>query len=75
MATRCTKTTNLEIHHISRTGGNSVSNAQVLCQKCHENTHSYGTPGTSPPEFDEETKKQALKNAGNQCQCVRDSCH
>lgn len=73
---RCTRTTNLEIHHISRTGGNGIGNAKVLCQKCHGATRTYGVPGTSPPEFSQETKDKALKNAGNKCECTSTGdCH
>lgn len=75
MASRCTHTTKLEIHHISRWGGSGISNAQVLCQSCHENTHSYGTAGHSPEPFTEAVKQEALRRAGNICQCTRDSCH
>jgi 5-methylcytosine-specific restriction endonuclease McrA len=73
---RCTKTTNLEVHHISRTGGNSISNAQVLCQKCHAATTSYGTQGNSPPDFPQDVIDRALRNAGNQCECTSyRGCH
>ena len=72
---RCTSTRNLEVHHVRRDGGNDLSNAQVLCQSCHEQTASYGEPGQSPPDFDEGTKAKALRRAGNQCECTRDGCH
>jgi hypothetical protein len=72
---RCTATTNLEIHHKQRNGGNGIENAQVLCQSCHENTPSYGTPGQSPPEFSSQTKEAALKRAGNRCECEKTGCH
>ena len=73
---RCTRTTNLEVHHIRRDGGNNLDNAEVLCSKCHQETHSYGTPGKSPDPFSEETKSRALRKAGNQCECTRTSgCH
>lgn len=74
--TRCTRTTNLEVHHIRRDGGNGLDNAEVLCPKCHQATSTYGTPGESPPPFDEETKTKALKRAGYQCECTRSGgCH
>jgi hypothetical protein len=60
---RCTKTTNLEIHHIRRDGGNGLDNARVLCQKCHEATHSYGMPGKSSTDFDQDTKDKAKKKS------------
>jgi len=73
---RCTRTTNLEVHHIYRYSGNGIGNARVLCQKCHSATSSYGIPGTTPLEFSEETKAKALKNAGNQCECISPTgCH
>jgi 5-methylcytosine-specific restriction endonuclease McrA len=73
---RCTKTTNLEIHHRRRDGGNDLSNAQVLCQKCHSATHSYGLPGHSPDPFPEDVKQKALKRAGYQCECTSiGGCH
>lgn len=73
---RCTRTTNISVHHKRRDGDNSIDNAEVLCQTCHEDTSSYGTPGTSPPDFSQETKDQALENAGYQCECTRvGGCH
>jgi 5-methylcytosine-specific restriction endonuclease McrA len=75
MATRCNRTTQLEIHHLRRDGGSALDNAQVLCQPCHSKTATYGTPGTSPQPFSEETKKAALARSGNRCECTRDSCH
>jgi 5-methylcytosine-specific restriction endonuclease McrA len=60
---RCTRTTNLEVHHIRRNGSNGLDNAEVLCQKCHEATHSYGTGGDSPLEFSELTKVFAKQRA------------
>jgi hypothetical protein len=68
-------TTNLEIHHKQRDGGNGIDNAQVLCQSCHEKTPSYGKEGKSPPEFSSQTKEAVLKRAGNQCECERPKCH
>ena len=72
---RCDKTTGLEVHHKRRDGGNELNNAEVLCQECHENTGTYGTPGGSPLDFSEETKKDALRRADNQCECIKDNCH
>ncbi|MDR0539034.1 MAG: hypothetical protein LBG74_00805 [Spirochaetaceae bacterium] len=72
---RCNSTKNLEIHHKRRDGGNGIGNAQVLCQKCHENTGSYGVRGESPPEFSEQTKAEALKRAEYRCECEKDGCH
>ena len=69
---RCTRTDNLEVHHKSRSGGNGLNNAQVLCELCHKTTPSYGDPGTSPPPFNEETKEQALREAGRRCECTSD---
>lgn len=73
---RCTRTNGLEVHHKNRSGGNDLGNAEVLCQPCHEATSSYGTPGTSPPDFTEETKRQAHQRAGGRCECLRTGgCH
>ena len=73
---RCTRTSGLEVHHKNRYGSNGLDNAEVLCQTCHEATSSYGTPGVSPADFTEETKKAALRRAKNQCECTRTGgCH
>jgi 5-methylcytosine-specific restriction endonuclease McrA len=72
---RCTTTTNLEVHHKRRDGEDDLENAQVLCQSCHENTTSYGTHGASPPDFSQQTIEAALKRAGNQCECEKNGCH
>jgi 5-methylcytosine-specific restriction endonuclease McrA len=73
---RCTTTRNLEVHHKRKDGGSGLDNAEVLCEPCHKATSSYGPPGSSPPPFSEETKKKALANAGNQCECTRTGgCH
>lgn len=74
--TRCTRTTNLEAHHIRRDGGNGIDNAKILCQKCHAATHTYGIPGKSPEPFPEYIKELALSKAGYRCECTSDSgCH
>jgi len=63
---RCTNKTNLHVHHIRIDGGNGIDNARVLCRDCHVNTGTYGSTGhESPPEFTQETKDLAKKNAGN----------
>lgn len=73
---RCTGTTNLEIHHKRRDGGDDLGNAEVLCQACHSDTSTYGVPGRSPPAFSKATKDSALKRAGNRCECTRSGgCH
>lgn len=73
---RCTKTANLEVHHIRRDGGNGLNNAMVLCQTCHVATSTYGVPGTTPPAFPQSVKDQALRNAGNRCECTSTrGCH
>jgi len=73
---RCTKVRGLTVHHILRTGTNNLSNAEVLCPKCHQATSSYGTPGVTPPPFTEETKQKALIRAKNRCECKRKGgCH
>jgi hypothetical protein len=73
---RCTKTTNLEVYHRRRDGGNGIDNAEVLCKDCYASTTSDGTPGINPPDFSEETKNLVFYLAGNQCQCIKTSgCH
>ena len=73
---RCTRKYVLEVHHKNRNGGNDLGNAEVLCEPCHEATSSYGTLGTSPPAFSQETKEAALQRAGWQCECTRSGgCH
>ena len=73
---RCAASRKLDVHHIRTDGGNGIENARVLCQNCHENTSSYGSSGhKSPPEFSEEMKTKALKNANNQCECTKKDCH
>lgn len=73
---RCTQKYGLEVHHKNRNGGNDLGNAEVLCNPCHEATSSYGTIGTSPPAFSQDTKDTALRHAGNQCECTRiGGCH
>lgn len=72
---RCKRTWGLEVHHIRIDGGNGLDNAMVLCEKCHANTSSYGdTHHKSPPAFSQETKNQALKRAGNRCECQKGTC-
>jgi 5-methylcytosine-specific restriction endonuclease McrA len=72
---RCTSTRGLEVHHKRVDGGNGLDNAQVLCQKCHEKTYSYGTHGHNPPDFTETTRQAALKQAGQRCECEKANCH
>ena len=74
--TRCIRKWELEVHHKRRDGGNSLDNAQVLCQTCHERSYSYGVSGQTPPNFSEETKQKALLRAGNRCECISTGgCH
>ena len=73
---RCTVKSSLEVHHKRRDGGNGLDNAEVLCQKCHKATETYGAPGKSPDPFDQATKDKALRRAGDQCECMRTGgCH
>lgn len=73
---RCVRKDDLEVHHRRRDGGNGLDNAEVLCQKCHEATSTYGRSGESPESFSEEIKKLALERAGNRCECTRSiGCH
>lgn len=75
MAYRCNSSKDLEIHHISRQVGNTLSNAQVLCKACHVKTPTYGKPGGNTTPFPNDIKEQALKRAGNKCECTTDRCH
>lgn len=68
---RCTRTSNLEVHHKRRDGGNDINNAQVLCHDWHVNTITYGTEGESPQPFSEFTKQLAKERAGYQCECIK----
>jgi len=72
MGTRCKVTSNLDVYHKHPDGGNGIDNAEVLCQECHKLTFerqpSYGVRRKNPDPFDQETKDEALKNAGNQCE-------
>ena len=74
---RCTRITNLQVHHKRRDGGNGLDNAEVLCLACHsKGTSTYGVPGQSPKPFGDATKQEALKRARNQCECTRiGGCH
>lgn len=73
---RCNRTTDLDVHHKRRDGGNTLDNAEVLCQPCHKATTTFGEPGHSPEPFDEATKQAALRRAGNRCECTRTGgCH
>lgn len=73
---RCTRTDNLEVHHIRRDGGNKYENAQVLCKDCHAATETYGKPGKTPPAFNSTIKAMALDRAKNQCECTSNrGCH
>ncbi|MBF0556747.1 MAG: hypothetical protein HQK96_19705 [Nitrospirae bacterium] len=60
----------LEVYHKRRDGVNDISNAEVLCKKCHVDS----PPGVAPPAFSLEIKYQALKAVGRQCQCTRLGC-
>ena len=72
---RCTRTQNLEVHHLRRDGGNKIDNAQVLCQECHYHTSSYGTQGMSPSPFSKGVKETAKIRASFQCECTSRGCH
>ncbi len=73
---RCIRVSNLEVHHKRRDGGNGINNAEVLCERCHTATATYGVPGQSPPPFTVETKRAALLRAKYQCECTRTGgCH
>jgi len=71
---RCKNTTDLEVHHKRRDGGNTIDNAEVLCHACHTNTSTYGVPGDSPKPFSPATKAAAMERAGYRCECRRTTC-
>lgn len=75
MANRCLFSTDLEVHHINRSNGNDIINAEVLCYDCQKNTKSYGVTGFNPPEFASNTIFIAKVLAGNRCECTRENCH
>lgn len=73
---RCTRTINLEVYHRQSSGDNDLRNAKILCETCHNAAPNYSTIGKAPSAFAEETKKAALKRAGNQCECTwSGGCH
>jgi len=73
---RCKRSDQLEVHHKRRGKGNHLSNATVLCRPCLEKTPFYGMPGPSPEAFSEATRREALRRAGNRCQCTSSrGCH
>jgi len=39
---RCPRKSDLEAHHRIQAVPNILSNCEILCHDCHENTHSYG---------------------------------
>ena len=72
---RCRIKSNLAVHHKCIDEGNKIDNAEVLCPICHFNTGSFGQPGhKSPPDFDEDVKNMALRNAKYRCECTRPQC-
>ena len=72
---RCKRKKDLQIHHKRVDGGNEINNAQVLCEPCHKATASHSDPNhTSPQPFTQSVKDEALKLAGNQCQCTKGQC-
>lgn len=60
---RCSRTRDLDVHHIRRDGDNSLSNTEVLCQPCHKATAVFGSPSRSPDPFDEATKQAATASS------------
>jgi hypothetical protein len=73
---RCSRTIGLEVHHKRIDGGNSLDNAEVLCQRCHDASSISGEQEKSLTPFEQETKNEAFRRAKNQCECTRTSeCH
>jgi hypothetical protein len=73
---RCNRRDDLVVHHKQRGKGNRLSNATVLCRPCLEKTPFYGLSGPTPEPFTEATRQEALRRAGNRCQCKSSrDCH
>jgi hypothetical protein len=72
---RCTLTENLRVYYKEIDGGKGIDNAQVLCHRCNANTPRGDTGEKGSLIFSNETEKEALKRAGNRCECERDDCH
>ena len=73
---RCMRRGDLEVCHIRKGGGNVLSNAKVLCDRCHEATPIHGQPGPNPPPFTQPVKDAALRQADNRCECMATTgCH
>lgn len=73
---RCKERDELEVHHKRPGKGNRLSNATVLCRPCRAKTPFYGMPGASPEPFTEAVEQEALRRAGNRCQCTSSrGCH
>ncbi len=73
---RCTRTTELEVRHIRKDGGNGLDNATVLCHHCYAALDLPTGSGPEPPPFDEETKRKAIERAEGRCQCESSGgCH
>lgn len=70
-APRCTRTAELECHHVIRDLGSGIENAQMLCKPCHEATESHSAPGLSPLPFSEAVKAAARAASGGRCQCTK----
>jgi hypothetical protein len=80
LATRCNATEDLEVHHKNRgitdqEGLNNISNAEVLCGKCHDEVRQGLSKPKGDPKFSEDVKKKAKSLSGNQCECEREECH
>lgn len=75
---RCTSTTNLTVHHKRRDGGNGLDNAEVLCSKCLSSllkTEAGRVYSNTPLPFSLITEREALKRAGNRCECSQLMCN
>lgn len=77
---RCMNISQLEVHHKNRgltekEGLNELSNAEVLCETCHDKVNQRLDKPTGNPEFPNEIRTAALKRAGNRCECTRKDCH
>jgi hypothetical protein len=71
-ALRCTRTVNLEAHHVITTAGSDMNNIQMLCHECHTSTETHGTPsGFSPLPFSEGVKAAARLRCQGRCECTK----
>jgi hypothetical protein len=73
---RCNKRIALEVHQKRSAGGQTLGNAIVLCEPCHQRLPGLGASAAMPlPSFPPDIRGQALAVAGHRCECVAEGCH